>query len=70
MEGFDVRVDPVSFVAFGVVEEVAVHVLEVDFALLFIEGLPDGDVQGAADFLHGGKGELAAFAGFLDLFVV
>lgn len=56
---------------FGVVEEVAVHVFEVGFLLFLGEvGVPDGDVEGAADFLHHGEGELAAFTGFLNLLVI
>lgn len=66
-----IRILPVCFVAFGVVEEVAVHVFEVGFLLFLGEvSVPDGDVEGAADLLHHGEGELASFAGFLNLFVV
>ena len=48
----------------------AVHILEVDFLLLLVESVPDGDVEGATDLLHHGEGELAAFTGFLNLLVV
>lgn len=57
--------------AFGVAEEVPVHVFEIGFFLFCGEvGVPDGDVESAADFLHHGEGELAAFASFLNLLVV
>jgi hypothetical protein len=56
-------------VAFGVGEEVAVEVGDEGFALGFFEREERGLVEGAGDFLHEVQGELAAFAGFLDLFV-
>ena len=46
------------------------HVFEVGFLLRLVETVPDGDVESAADLLHHGQGELAAFAGFLHLLVV
>jgi hypothetical protein len=65
-----VGIDPIRLVSLRVVEEVTVHVFEVGFLLLLIEALPDGNVEGAADLLHHGKGKLATFAGFLNLLVV
>lgn len=69
-EEIHIRIDPFRFVALRVAEEVAVHVFEIDFFLLLVQAVPDGDVEGAADLLHHGESELASFAGSLNLFVV